>query len=85
MAPKRAKKEPKRGPEHLQEHLYMENVGLYQNSKFPTHKSRFLRFGGSAWELKFDTKRAQDKKNKHLEEDIERRNEQITNNCNTRS
>ena len=34
--------------------------------------------GGSAWELKLDTKRVQDKKNEHLEEDIEIRNEQIT-------
>ena len=40
--------------------------------------SRFLRVGGSAWEVNFDTKRVQDKKNKHFEEDIERRNEQIT-------
>ena len=37
-----------------------------------------MRVGGSAWELKFDTKRVQDKKNKHFEEDIERRNEQST-------
>ena len=38
----------------------------------------FLRAGGSAWAFKFDTKRVQDKKNKHFEEDIERRNEQST-------
>ena len=41
-------------------------------------KLRFLRVGKSAWEFNFDTKRAQDKKNKHLEDDIETRNEQIT-------
>ena len=38
----------------------------------------FLRVDGSDWWVKFDTKRVQDKKNKHFEEDIERRNEQIT-------
>ena len=34
-----------------------------------------MRVGGSAWELKFDTKRVQYKKNKHLEYGSERRNE----------
>ena len=38
----------------------------------------FLRVGGSAWEVNFDTKRDQAKKNKHFEEGIERRDEQIT-------
>ena len=37
-----------------------------------------MRVDGSAWGVKFDTKRVQDKKNKHFEEDIERRNEQNT-------
>ena len=37
-----------------------------------------MRVGRSAWELKFDTKRITDEKNKHLEENIERRNEQTT-------
>ena len=37
-----------------------------------------MRVEGPAWGVNFDTKRVQDKKNKHFEEDIERRNEQIT-------
>ena len=35
-------------------------------------KSRFLRVGWSAWELKIDTKRFKYKKNSHFEYDIER-------------
>ena len=37
-----------------------------------------MRVGGSAWELKFDTNRITDEKNKHFEDNIERRNEQST-------
>ena len=35
----------------------------------------FLRVGGSAWELKFDTKRVQGKQNKALEYDREKGND----------
>ena len=38
----------------------------------PSAKSTYLRVGGSAWELNIDTKRLQDKQNKHLEDDSEK-------------
>ena len=41
-------------------------------------KSRFLRVGGSAWELKIDTERFQDKENNDLEEESDTRSEKYT-------
>ena len=44
-------------------------------------KSRFFRVGGSAWELKIDTERLQDKENNDLEEESDTRSDKVHQYC----
>ena len=77
-APKRPPGAPKRSPREPPNTLksfFKSQTLIFLKSSPADAKSRFLRVGGTAWEVKIDTKRVQDKKEMHFEYDCERRNE----------
>ena len=67
-----------REPRNTFKSIFPAKTLIYHKSANPLRTIQVFEVEGSAWEVKFDTKRIPDKKNKHFEENIERRNEQST-------
>ena len=70
-APKRSPREPP----NTRKSIIRSQTLIFRKSSPAAAKSRFLRVGGTAWEVKIDTRRVQDKKRKHFKYDCKRRNE----------
>jgi len=82
---KRASSSPQEHPKRAQESPKTPSSasldpkpGFFEYRAPSEAKSRFLRVGGSAWELKIDTKRLEDKENNDFEEGSQRRYEKTS-------
>ena len=78
--PRDAKEHQKRAQEGIKapSRTYLDPQPRFIKNVVFVIKWRFLRVGGSAWELEIDTERLQDKENNDLEEESETRNEKST-------